>query len=422
MSHSRLPPSASKSWIHCTARPALLDAENLVSQDSKESTEGTTAHDHAAAYLKRFTPVPKEFKPVETYTAECLNIRNEHREQPGFFEIIETGIPLFYMPEGYAAKTEDDHQWLGTTDYAVITNHMIIFRDLKYGQGVFVDAIRNTQLAIYAWSLIKHYESMYEWNDLVPVDLGIVQPRYSGESPVRRWSITVGELREFCEHISEAVADIRAGRVKYAPGWDTCQFCPAKKGWTAPDGGMKTCPGLAAGALAVHPLTPEEMFDDPPKDAKLGFPESLQQGALTPAELLHVFKNHKTWQVWINVVLDYIEKRALSGDPVPGTKLVTGREGNRQWKGEDKQVEEFLLKTFQLKADERRETTLRSIAEIEKMLKEKGFSKDQIKALADWVTRSPGKPVCALEDDKRPAVKASAEDIFEDQTTEETEE
>src|SRR4029079_12509676 len=119
--------------------------------------------------------------------------------RPDSIRMVESKIPLFYSP--------DEN---GTVDYLYARVGLngeieeIFIRDLKFGSGVPVDAEENTQLAIYAWSVILLLANLL--GDIpghVPVSIGIHQPRYRDDENVKLWHTSVGELEAFCDPIGD---------------------------------------------------------------------------------------------------------------------------------------------------------------------------------------------------------------------------
>jgi hypothetical protein len=148
--HAKLSPSGSKTWTNCIAAPAMVYANShLIPEDtsSEYSREGTAAHDFAAdVLLNKITidDVPEEVfrDPIKDYVDHCLALVPE-----GISYQVEVVAPLWYSPGSS-----------GTSDFAVVTDDLVIVRDLKFGQGVLVHGHLNTQLAIYGYSLIRMME------------------------------------------------------------------------------------------------------------------------------------------------------------------------------------------------------------------------------------------------------------------------
>ena len=373
--HSRLSPSKATQWTNCTASIPFIE-ENAArlprEQSSAYADEGTEAHSWSEQVLKgdiTLEAVPDEFRPhVKVYVESILALI-----EPGSRLLVEQRVPLFYLPEER-----------GTVDATVITPlPKIHIRDLKYGAGVLVKSAFNKQLSIYAWSLIcQLIDSGIDLELDTPVTIHAVQPRHR-EWVDEPWETTVGELQEYCtnEILKPATLILTHGATRFAPSEDACRWCAAKAICTERE---KFLMGL-----------PSQDFDN--LDEIL--PESVSD-----ERLLELFKYTKEIKSYLDDVAKYLHERAVLMNPVVGTKLVQGRQGNRKWV--DDLTADTQLALLGLEIDERYTRSLRSPSEVEGILKEKGLHVP----IDTLVTRSPGKPTLALVTDKRPEIKPASDD------------
>lgn len=381
--HSKLSPSGAKRWSHCTASNEYLEQNAHRIPEERESpyaAEGTRAHDYAEAVLLgklQLEDVPSDFRPyIKVYVDECKS-----HATAGGIEYVEAKVPLFYRPED-----------TGTVDFAYITEDAIFIIDLKYGAGVAVDAEENDQLAIYARSLVDDLDMFYDFKGETKVSIRIVQPRHHGKDPVSIWDITVAELRDYTTRIGEVAEAIQnGGETMFAPSEDACRWCPAK--------------GFCTARLekALEALPAFDLEDEAPYkvDAK----------AFTDEHLVKLYKQSKYINKVLSDVADYLEDRALAGDPAAGTKVVAGREGNRAWV--DELAAERFLANKGLKQSERLNMTVISPAAAEKLLDEALKVKRTKKSFESLITRSQGKLTLALAEDKRPAVMVGLDALDE---------
>lgn len=410
--HAKLAPSSSKRWLSCTASPAYITSlveQGLVQEGGKDSVyaqEGTEAHDWAGKVLLgqcKLEKVPKNFRPhIAAYVAVCMECEEGAGRKSQ--RLVEQKVPLFYSPED-----------TGTVDYAFLKMDKkgnpvgLYIRDLKYGQGVPVAAEENTQLAIYAQSLIEEHESF--WDDLpphLPVSIGIHQPRYEGDENLKLWEISVGELRDFCRGIRYTATLIRRRmgeempepeegseeyydltELEFVPSYDNCQFCPAK---------------------AICKARAEDAFGDM---MSLDDLDSIDETISTPMETLPVhtlvalYAKKKQIVSFLEGTEEYLTQLAHAGKAAPGTKLVKGRDGNRAWR--DEEAAATVLETYL--GDDAWERKLLGPAKVEKALKPIVSKPAVEKLMMDHTQRSEGRPVLALESDSRPEIAGGVDEF-----------
>lgn len=368
-----LQPSAAHRWLNCTASPRFLaehEAE-LPKRDTEYSTEGTLAHEIAE---KMLLGQPWSCDPVmaEHATGYVERVKaNLATAREGATLHVETKVPLFYMA--------DRNGRIDTTVMDKVDSRIIV-RDLKYGEGVMVDAENNEQQAIYAESFIRD-----QWPDM-PADgmvrIVIDQPRARDGDTVKDWVLTRSELSLFCARIGAVARKIIADEdTQFAPG-SACRFCEAKG----------ICPARGNQALAV---LPEET--------------TMQLGGLPPPEGLTEDQMRRIVEAkdqlvdWLDSVEAHVFARLTEGKEFPGFKLVEGR-ANRQWADEAeaaKKLRSFLPKDTLWSAP-----TFLTPAQAEKALKKplKAVTPRLEKALARLIIKPEGKPVLAPESDPRPAI------------------
>lgn len=373
--------SSAHRWMSCTASPRyiLQNADKLPDESSDFADEGTQAHEVAACLLdgKGVQPgTPAEMLAhVQVYVD---HVRSHQRE--GARLRVEKRVPLFYYPERN-----------GIIDASTVTPDAIYVDDLKYGVGVSVQAEGNVQLAIYGESVVSQLEMVDIFPDHFPVHLSIVQPRDRHDpNPIRVWSLTRGELREFTRKVAgQAEIAISGVGAAFAPDEDTCRFCPAK--------------GLCS-AYGTHGLV---ALPDEVREQVLLLPDPA---GLTREQRIRIIRAKDALEDWMDAVKVQETTDLLNGAPPAGYKLVAGR-SNRGWS--DPAAAQKLL-SIHLRIDEMRpRADLISPAAAEKALKGVELStrfKNRWEAL---ITRPEGKPTLVPEDDPRPALNDSNLDKLE---------
>lgn len=402
MAHSDLSPSGSKRWLLCKAQPgfikALKKAKKVPEDDSSIwSDEGTIAHDWCSDVLTGKTTldkVPGEFFP---HVREWVEICNALKFETGCkAPLIEQKVPLFYLPEDK-----------GTVDFAVWGESGIHIRDFKYGQGVFVDAEDNTQLAIYALSLIRYMES-HGWffhGDTI-VTMGIFQPRFRGQVKYRIWTVTLDELEEFCEEdqkITKTAREILTTDwqdLPFHPAKDVCQFCPAKK--------ANVCQARQDAMFAGFPK--------PPTSVDFSLDDLLPVSELSDADKVTIFRNRKMIAAFLKEIELDVSTRAATGDIPEGLKFIRGRRGNWFYKPETVRDAQALLEGNNV---DPLETEMISPAKAKEMLKlvTKELSAETRKQIFEsfekYLDRPEGKIKLVGVDDKGEAVShESAKEFF----------
>ncbi len=427
--HSILSPSSAERWTDCTAsvylthlfkqakkaktkkekeQVSLLIDAFMPDQDTAEfitqaqrwredntsvfAEEGTRAHDMGERILKgtmQITDLEPEFECVGEYTSLCKTLHNRW----GGEMFVESRVPLSYYPKEK-----------GTVDCAIVGGDRICITDYKHGIGVMVDAEENLQLAAYALSFLKEYEAALDVTDETIVEIRIKQPRVRTGDTEKLWSTTVGHLKTF-QALLEEKANLILGVInggdpsalQFSPSEDNCRFCINKM----------QCPARSVKAFEpVFEIDVTEAFDSlaesPAAIIKFG-------PLLSPQQILNIHNNAGSIKKILADCEQYLLEQAVAGNPVPGTKLVQGRQGNRAW-GDEAVVKERLLAL--LPEEDIVVSKLKSFNQVSTLLTEAAVPKDIIAEFDKLTVRSEGKPVLALESDKRPAITA-ASDAFD---------
>tara|TARA_R110002020_G_scaffold472424_1_gene700411 strand:+ start:7991 stop:9274 length:1284 start_codon:yes stop_codon:yes gene_type:complete len=398
--HSRLAPSSAKQWIGCTASIKFCqDNADRIPEDDESSfaQEGTIAHQWCSDILDGLcdiSEVPEDMAPhVAAYVELAERLKTDKDSQ-----FVEAKVPLFYKPED-----------TGTVDYALLSDERVYVLDLKYGQGVIVEAQGNPQLAIYAMSLIKDYETLYDFTDETLVTMTIFQPRTRESSPMKIWSTTLGQLKEFCADITESAEIIKTAdtdHLAFAPSADACQWCSGKGICKARRDQHKD----SLAKEAIDTLTDLEADgDNKLPDGQMILMPDFE--ALSELQVATIVQHAPEIKKWLNSVESEAHKALEEGIPNPHLKLVQGKMGNRAWK--DEEEADTLIKG-KLKADQRFTKKLITLPQAEKLLKPMELTTRFKNRFKELTFRAPAKPILALADDPREAIKVSAEEVLTD--------
>lgn len=412
--HAKLSPSSADRWMTCPGSVAL--SQGIKEESSSYADEGTAAHFLGSECLKLGTDASgyvgrviylclhlgsgEHFEaftePEDSLAGMEIDVLNKFIVDVEMADHVQvyidyvrdlvksTGGELFVevsVPLTHITGEEDAY---GTSDTVIIAGDEIIVVDLKYGRGVEVSAERNRQLLMYASGAAHHFALM---GDFKKVRMAISQPRIS--TLPSEWPCTIEDLREFevdVFHRAKDVACITEGTVSLEanlnPSEDACRWCKAKA----------TCPALAQkvqdeiGADFDSLLTEKEPTPD-------GYDNELLATKMACLDLI---------DLWSKAVRAKVESELLSGNEVPGWKLVQGRKGSRAWANAEEA--EAMLKSMRLKVEQMYDFKLISPTTAEKVLKDtpKRWARAQ-----ELIGQSEGKPSVAPVTDKRPALNVT---------------
>lgn len=357
-----------------------IDTSKIPRSTSEAAELGTAMHLCAEAILRKkvklASAVGKKYNDRKITREQLNDVIKPYLEF--VYERIEPDTEMFI--EHKARLAEDC--W-GTADCVLVTKledgtYRLQIIDLKTGVGFKVSPVDNSQLLIYAAGVLADVELIY---DVSEIELCIVQPPFNVYATHR---VNVDHVRDFGKEVIAVIKDIEQGRVKFVPSEDNCRWCPA----------ASICPKLEE----VASLAAADDF----KGLKKMASKTLAEKAAMVPQL----------KAFIAAIEGEVERRLLSGKKVPGRKLAFGN-SKRQWKYTEATLQK-KLDSLKIPKTWRNVERLRSPAEMESMLKEKGKAPELIAAL---VEKKEGGPIVVSEDSNRrdydPSSKAA--DDFKDQ-------
>ena len=390
--HALLSPSGSSQWLNCPGSVArvqklILDGKIPEEEDESEfATEGTLAHSLAAGSLVMgFNP--KLFD--DPITAAHVKSYVDYVE--GFVTgsdqlHVEESVPLFYSP--------DDN---GTVDAWIYhpadlgRGHLHVF-DYKHGQGVSVDAENNTQLAIYAESLIRSPQKRDVFAGIsmdAKVTMHILQPRVRVGDTQKTWTLSRRELQDFCDPIEDRAERILEGTLdEISPSPKGCRFCRAK-------------PFCLEHGYQKMGGKPKELFIQAQETADLPSAEMLtdeEQIAIAKVNIDGGFAS------WMNAVTELVQSRVERGElPQSGLTVVYSNKHER-WVDPEAVVKLVGRKVG--RPNLFNEPKLKTPRQITQMLRQKGGLTTRFeRKLKDLIEKPVGSPVLALDEDPRKPVE-----------------
>jgi hypothetical protein len=378
--HAVLSPSGASRWLACT--PSARLEQQFPDSSGDAAREGTLAHSigelmlrHATGALTNgqyetmlyklqqsdlilkdntfvqefYCPAMKEY--CEQYCTFVMEQLSEARNTTPDAQLhIEKRLDLTeFVPEGF-----------GTGDAAIVTDNTMHVIDLKYGKGVEVSAIDNSQMKIYALGWRAEFSMEYE---ITSIKVTIFQPRIDNYST---WEISVSDLLQWATEVLQPRAKLAfAGEGDYTPG-KHCGFCRAKA----------QCKALARHCIEL---------------AEHRFTEAVQ---MSDDDIAQVLTNAKLFTDWLKAVTTYALTEAVKGKKWPGYKIVEGR-SIRVLADELKAV--AALRGAGFSTDDYYTQKMVGITALEALLGKKEFKT----LLGPLTTKPPGSPTLAIESDKR---------------------
>lgn len=368
--HALLSASGASRWLNCPPSPRL--EELFPDETSSFAEEGTLAHELCEISLrlalnlttkKEFNKALKKLSKSELFNGEMVEhadtyvnyvieeFKGVQKTTPDALLLIEEKIDLRgLIQDGF-----------GTGDACIIADNVLHIIDLKYGKGVKVNAVNNSQLKLYGWGALNTYGLVY---DIRAVHLHIVQPRLDH---IDSWPISAGDLIGWAEEKVRPAAELAYKGEGEMQAGDWCRWCKAKA----------RCKCLSDASLSAA----KKDFED----VRL----------LNDDELISIYNQLDRITGWIQAVEGYVLSEAIAGKEWPGLKLVEGR-SVRTWSNPEEATNLLLSKGFA--QDEVINSKIKGIGEIEKLVGKKVFPD----LLGSYVVKPQGKPTLAPIDDKRP--------------------
>lgn len=363
--HALLSASSSHRWLNCN--PSARLEQEFADRETEAAAEGTAAHALAEHKLRKALKMRTK-KPISKYDSDEMDAYTD-----GYVEFVLEQLaeakkdckdPLIlveqkldfscFVPDGF-----------GTGDCIIIADKTLHIIDLKYGQGILVEAEGNPQMMLYALGALRLFDSLY---DIETVSMTIYQPRREN---VSTWSIPVVALMEWTENTLKPKAELAfKGEGEFQPGsW--CTFCKA----------AVKCRARAEAKLQLA----QYEFAMPP--------------LLTDEEIEDILARLDDLTKWANEIQAYAQNAAINhGKNWRGFKLVESRT-NRKYTDEEAVAQAAKDAGYH----DIYKHSLITITEMERLMGKKTFAE----VLGALVVKPQGKPTLVPASDKRPAITSS---------------
>ena len=340
-------------------------------KQSDYANEGRIAHAVAELFARKkftittqrkFNADRKKLEAEEGYTPEMARYAQTYVDALTEEALRYEGQPLVLLEQrvNFSACVPEG---FGTADCIMIGGDCVTVCDYKYGQGVPVDAVGNTQMRLYAIGALALPLMMFYGQGINRVRMRIIQPRINNDSA---WGITRAELEAWAEEIKPTARKAFNGEGDFTPG-DWCRFCRAKG----------ICRARSYDYLAL------EAFGKPEAET------------ISLEELGDILKRGEGLAAWLKDLKDYALRAVLSGETVPGWKAVEGR-SLRVWSDQDKALR--ALEDSGLPREVIYDTVPKSLSQLEKLVGKAKFAE----CVGAYISKPAGKPALVEESDKRP--------------------
>lgn len=369
--HAVLSASGASRWLNCTPSARMCDGIEEESSDSAK--EGTTAHELSENILRKKLGIISD----KEHNLRLLEIRKspfwstdmEDQVEPYITLVLEqiaeargSSVDALVLIEEKVSLETYIMEGFGTCDLIIIADGIMYIIDLKFGKGVRVSAIENSQLKLYGVGALEAFGMLY---DIHTVRLTISQPRLDA---ISTWDISADDLMFWAEEYVAPTAKLAyAGLGETNPG-DWCRFCKAKA----------FCPALREETLAI---------------AEVDF-EDISQDLDTLLEVYHVAGRVREF---LSAVETHVYSKALEGHKWTGLKLVTSS-GNRRIADVAKAIASLKKAGYEDHIYLNIEPKLKGLGDLKKNI---GQAKmDQL--LGKLIIKPEGKPALVDESDNRP--------------------
>lgn len=381
--HALLSPSASHRWLHCT--PSAMLESNEPSTYSPYAAEGTEAHALAelklSYILEKISPEEYEtrfenFKLTSKFYSPEMNeyVNNYVNEVMTIVKEDNKGIDCKVYLEEYVKFDDIVPSGGGTSDVVIVGNNFIHIVDLKYGKGVPVSAIENSQLRLYALGAVKQHLREVTVSE---VRMTIIQPRLGD---ITTDFMSIGALNDWAVNFVKPRAQLAIeGQGELCSG-DWCKFCKCKN----------KCKRLADDQLAVA----QREFEDVVIENNVLEPQNM-----SPEMFERILNVAPKFIDWFNDIKNYALQAAINGTlKIPGYKLVEGRSVRTIF--DTNSVKEKLKTSGFSEEDYLKPQELLGITALEKNIGKKLFGN----LCGEYIVKPVGKPILVPESDKREAL------------------
>lgn len=306
--HTNLSPSTSHRWMNCPGSVALCASMPKEAQ-SKYGAEGTAAHQLLEKCLKNLKNNPYDYVGDEF---NDFTVTEEMAEAVSFaVEYVKNTLQQcggdLWVERTISIRPNLD----GTLDIAIIQEDLgfITVIDFKYGKGILVSALENSQLLLYLVPLAAAFKA-------TRYKLVVIQPRT--EEQVNEWECDRRYLDVFEKELDRRIELTKEKDAALSTG-DWCKWCNAKA----------VCPALRKKAIQSLPII---------KGAESLFPDVK---TLTAQVLKITLDNRDIIVTFLDAAAAYAQEYVEAGGQIDGYGLQPKR-AIRRWRNEQEVIDNFV--------------------------------------------------------------------------------
>lgn len=410
--HATWAASSSARNFHCSGALAL-SAGIVDNKENIHGARGTATHQISEKCLRTGAEPASFLDTVEKTKQHEIKIDEELVASAQMYvdyclDRIRDGDTRYWIEERFSlADINPPFDAGGTGDFVIYKPAKLKLEivDLKNGVGV-VDALDNPQLKTYALGAMLRHKGLR----VETVKVTIVQPNaHHKGGRIRSDTFHVMDLLEWTTDLLAAMRKSEQAIVEFkAAGlnsvlldeWFAKWLNPGKCKWCPAEG---FCPALKARAIDREKGIAKMYFEDfsEPKIAN-------QPDIMSDEELAHTLGLLGQLEDWIKAVRAEGHSRAEAGREIPGYHLAE-KHGNRKWAAEEAKLVSDLKKVVGLSDDQIYERSVKSPAQIEKVLGTK--KKHLIENM--WIKPVTGKNLVSADKSNSEPAPSSASQYFE---------
>lgn len=414
--HSTHSPSKAHRYIEC---PGSINAEAAVPdpEPTPESIDGTHSHKLLETLLRS----DNKYDPNNILG---VMLTDEH----GNFIVDSERLDRVMLAYNYVINAASDYRMTcknveisseekvnpeylvgnpnqaGTSDVRILADDTLEIIDYKDGFVPVNDIYQNELYGI--GHLAKYKLPTNVEYPVKKIKLTIIQPKMIllGRNPIKSRELTTAELLDRVGFYSLTYHHTLAEDAPRIPGDTQCRYCKVNGNCEAQTKELQKELGV--------------LFSDVTASQQVA---NKDPGQLTDEELVHIYELSPLATGFFKAAENELQNRLKSGKHIPGVKMVKGNY-SRKWLLPDDEMEARLRKSGIPKSHVYTSKLIspnqaQNLVWEDKSGKKKRLTKRQFTLLENqYIKKTEGEPVLALESDERQAVEMSAASLFSDTT------